>query len=157
MQKGQFPDFRINAFQYHRHGLHLRTKRPCAESKRVPCYYLDETSGGMLFFHFSFIWCLTDLAINTCLFSIMFFFFKRMIVFFRQLFLENNFARCKLFRWSVEILAVGKAKRNQPTLTSTPTVALLRFPLCHEHVPFAVSLHTAPWDFPGLLYLLLLG
>lgn len=72
----------------------------------------------MVFSRFLFAWCHIDPGINTCLCSLMV--FKSTILFFSVLFLENNFARCKLVRGSAEILAVGKAKHNQPVLPSSP-------------------------------------
>lgn len=100
MQKGQFSDFLINTFQYHHNGLHLHTKCPCKESKHVPYYYLDETSGGMVFFHFSFIWCHIDLGINTRLFStiLFFFFLNHMIVFFRGAFSGKQFCKVQVIQ-----------------------------------------------------------
>lgn len=110
----------------------------------------------VVFSHFSFLWCHRDPGINVRLFSLTF--FKSVILVFSALFLENNFARCKLFRWSAEILAVGKAKRNQATLTWTPSATLQRFTLCHLARSFRSLLaHYVPRDFPGFLYLLLLG
>lgn len=42
-------------------------------------------------------------------------------------FLENNFARRKLFRRGAEISAVGKAKHDQPALSSVPRLTPLPF------------------------------
>lgn len=59
--------------------------------------------------------------------------FFESIIYFSNVFLfsENNFPRCKLFRWSARILAVRKAFKQKPTNTFEPRLQYLRFTLCH--------------------------
>lgn len=118
--KGHFSDFSIKAFQYPWEGYWdcLNVPHVCVRSKwflLLPRWNIWR----MVFPHFLFIRCHIDPGINMCLCSLTCF---ESIIYFSMcfFFLENNFPRCKLVRWSAEILAVRKAKQNQPTLPSSP-------------------------------------
>lgn len=109
----------IKAFQYPWEGYWdcLNVPHVCVRSKwflLLPRWNIWR----MVFPFHLFIRCHIDPGINMrFLFSYV---FLKALFIFQCVFSENNFPRCKLFRWSAEILAVRKAKQNQPTPPSSP-------------------------------------